>query len=86
MADFTNPYQSGRLKKGEFHYAPFQVQFMMFLEDAGIVKVVDTDKHPSFGQGMLQPSLGLPVGLSDDAIYVIAIGGFLFALFKFIQG
>ena len=86
MASTINPYKEGDMKTPSFTYAPWNVQFMMWLEDANIVKVVDTDKHPSFGDGAVNHSMGLQFGLSDQAIYILAFSCLIFGLFKYLSG
>ena len=76
MAETKNPYKS----KGEFHYAPLTVQAVMWLEDAGLVHVLDTTDTPTMAEIYSDHSLGRPFGLSDSAIYVVAFGCLIYAL------
>ncbi len=85
MAATMNPYQTGKLKKAKFHYPPFQVQIMMWLEEAGLVRVLEGQDHPSFGQALFDLSLGMPFGLTDPALYVLAFGSLAYALFLFLK-
>jgi len=82
----VNPYKAGRFAKPEFHYTPWHVQLTIWLEDAGVWKIVDADKHPGFAEGAFYHSLGMPVGLNDNAIYVIAFSSLLFAAYLFLSG
>ena len=76
----ANPYK----QKLQFHYAPLHVQLVSYLEDAGLFKIIDTDKHFVFHDAMVRHSMGMAFGLSDEAVYVLAFGILAFAIFKFL--
>jgi hypothetical protein len=76
-APSKNPYK----EKAPFYYAPLTVQAVMWLEDAGIVSVLDKgDTIPTMGEIYNDHSLGRPFGLSDSAINIFAFGCLIYAL------
>jgi hypothetical protein len=68
-------------EKAPFYYAPLPAQIVMWLEDAGLVSVLDNpDTIPTMGEIWGTHSLGRPFGLSDSAIYLVAFGCLIYAL------
>jgi hypothetical protein len=54
---------------------------MMWLEDAGIVSVLNnSDTIPTMGEIYGTHALGRPFGLSDTPIYILAFGCLIYAL------
>ncbi len=61
-------------------YMPGPIATLAILaEDAGLVKLVDTDTHPSFEAGMVNLSF---FGLPDPLIYAFAFASLAYALLQ----
>ena len=72
-----NPYK----EKAPFYYAPLTSQIVMWLEDAGLVSVLDNpDTIPTMGEIYETHSLGRPFGITDTPINIIAFGCLIYAL------
>jgi len=67
--------------KAPFFYAPLTTQIVMWLEDAGLVSVLDNpDTIPTMGEIWDSHALGRPFGLTDTPVYVLAFGCLIYAL------
>ncbi|MFA5246891.1 MAG: hypothetical protein WC408_03305 [Candidatus Micrarchaeia archaeon] len=72
-----NPYTD----KVKFHYAPLPVQIVMAAEDAGLCHVLDTADTPTNAESFSEHCMGKPFGLSDSAVYIVAFGSLLYAVY-----
>ncbi len=61
-------------------YMPGPIETLMVLaEDAGLVKLVQTDKHPTFEDGMVRLAF---FGLPDQLVYAFAFASLGYALLQ----